>query len=64
MDRFRGFFNMNMDVVAPLRGGRQARLRLAGKPERLCSELLKKMALKLPIRPKIVQNVVQKNGTH
>jgi transposase len=53
----------SMDVVAPLRGGRQARLRLVGKPERLCSELLKKMDLKLPVRPKIVQNVVQENGS-
>ena len=45
----------SMDVVVPLRGGRKARLRLVGKPERLCAELLKKMALKLPVRPKIVQ---------
>ena len=27
----------SMDVVVPLRGGRQARLRLVGKPERFCS---------------------------
>jgi len=53
----------SMDVVAPLRGGRQARLRMVGKPERLCAELLKKMDLKLPVRPKIVQNVVEKNAS-
>ena len=53
----------SMDVVAPLRGGRQARLRLVGKPERLCAELLKKMDLKLPGRPKLIQNVVQKNAS-
>jgi len=53
----------SMDVVAPLCGGRQARLRLVGKPERLCAELLKKMDLKLPVRPKIVQNVVEKNAS-
>jgi len=52
----------SMDVVAPLRGDREARLRLVGKPEKLCAELLKKMDLKLPARPKIIQNVVEKNG--
>ncbi len=52
----------SMDVVAPLRGGREARLRLVGKPEKLCADLLKKMGLKLPTRPKIIQNVVEKNG--
>ena len=52
----------SMDVVAPLRGGRQARLRLVGKPERLCAQLLKNMGLSLPVRPKIIQNVVEKNG--
>jgi hypothetical protein len=51
-----------MNVVAPLKAGRKARLRMVGKPERLCAELLKKMNLKLPVRPKIVQNVVQKNA--
>lgn len=52
----------SMDVVTPLHGGRQARLRMVGNPERLCAELLKKMALKLPVRPKIVQNVVEENA--
>ncbi len=52
----------SMDVVVPLRGGREARLRLVGKPEKLCADLLKKMGLKLPTRPKIIQNVVQTNG--
>ena len=52
----------SMDVVAPLRGGREARLRLVGKPEKLCADLLKKMGLKLPTRPRIIQNVVQTNG--
>ncbi len=42
--------------------GREARLRLVGKPEKLCADLLKKMGLKLPTRPKIIQNVVEKNG--
>ncbi len=51
-----------MDVVAPLRGNREARMRLVGKPEKLCADLLKKMGLKLPTRPKIIQNVVQTNG--
>jgi transposase len=52
----------SMDVVTPLQAGRKARLRMVGKPERLCAELLKKMDLKLPVRPKLVQNVVQKNA--
>ena len=50
------------DAYRFIEDGRKARLRIVGKPERLCAELLKKMNLKLPIRPKIVQNVVQKNA--
>ena len=48
-----------MDVIAPLQGGREARLRVVGKPERLCAQLLKKMNLRLPLRPKIIENVVE-----
>ena len=53
----------SMDVIAPLHGGREARLRIVGKPERLCAQLLKKMDLKLPLRPKIIENVVEKNAS-
>ena len=49
----------SMDVIAPLQGGREARLRVVGKPERLCAQLLKKMNLRLPLRPKIIENVVE-----
>ena len=49
----------SMDVIAPLKGGPEARLRVVGKPERLCALLLKKMNLRLPLRPKIIGNVVE-----
>ena len=37
---------------APLHGGCQARLRVVGKPKRLCAQLRKKMNLRVPLRPK------------
>ncbi len=52
----------SMDVIDPLHGGSEARLRIVGKPDRLCAQLLKKMNLKLPLRPKIMENVVEKNA--
>ena len=51
----------SMDVIAPLHGGREARLRVVDKPDRLCAQLLKRMNLRLPLRPKIIENVVEKN---
>lgn len=53
----------SMDVIAPIHGGSEARLRIVGKPDRLCAQLLKKMNLKLPLRPKIMENVVEKNAS-
>ncbi len=51
----------SMDVVLPVRNKGQVRLRLVAKPEPLTAELLAHMGLKLPIRPKMVQNVVEKH---
>jgi transposase len=52
----------SMDVVLPIRDHREARLRLVGRPETLAAELLAHLGLKLPLRPKTVENVVEKNG--
>ena len=49
----------SMDVIAPLHGGREACLRIVGKPDLLYAQLLKKMNLRLPLRPKIIENVVE-----
>lgn len=50
----------SMDVVLPVKGNADARLRLVAKPERLTSELLSRMQLKLPSRLKTIENVVEK----
>jgi transposase len=52
----------SMDVVLPVKGNADARLRIVAKPERLTAELLSRMQLKLPSRPKAIQNVVEKTG--
>lgn len=52
----------SMDVVLPVKGKADARLRLVAKPDRLAVELLSRMQLKLPSRPKTIQNVVEKTG--
>jgi transposase len=49
----------SMDIVVPLRNNKQARLRIVGKPEKLASDLLRNMGLKIPTRPKILENVVE-----
>lgn len=48
----------SMDIVLPVRNRDPVRLRLVAKPEKLTAELLAHMGLKLPTRPKMVQNVV------
>ena len=53
----------SMDVVLPVRDKADVRLRLVSKPEKLAADLLARLQLKFPNRPKIVQNVVEKNGT-
>ncbi|MGB4621698.1 MAG: IS1634 family transposase, partial [Kiritimatiellia bacterium] len=53
----------SMDVVLPVRDKADVRLRVVSKPEKLAADLLEHLQLKFPNRPKIVQNVVEKNGT-
>ena len=53
----------SMDVVLPVRDKADVRLRVVSKPEKLAADLLERLQLKFPNRPKIVQNVVEKNGT-
>lgn len=50
----------SMDVVLKVKRDKTIRLRLVGKPEKLTAELLARMDLKVPTRPKEVQNVVDK----
>jgi transposase len=50
----------SMDVVLPVQDRTEVRLRLVGKPERPTAELMSRMRLGLPTRPKVIQNVVEK----
>lgn len=57
----------SMDVVLPLKEAqsqrtREVRLRVVARPDRPVAELLVRLGLDLPITPKTVQNVVEKNG--
>jgi len=57
----------SMDVVLPVRepgsdAARELRLRVVARPERPVAELLHRLGLDLPSTPKLVQNVVEKNG--
>ena len=57
----------SMDVVLPVRlessqETRELRLRVVGRPDRPVAELLVRLGLELPNVPKVVQNVVEKNG--
>ncbi len=49
----------SMDVVAPIKDHSPARLRLVAKPDNHIKVLLQKLGLKIPNRPKIIQNVVE-----
>jgi transposase len=51
----------SMDVILPVRDKAEMRLRLVAKPEKLAADLLSRMHLRLPTRPKYIQNVVEKN---
>ncbi len=50
----------SMDVVLPVKDRAPVRLRLVAKPGQLAADLLARMGLRLPNRPKQVQNVVEK----
>jgi transposase len=57
----------SMDVVLPVREteshqSREVRLRVVARPDRPVAELLVRLGLDLPSAPKIVENVVEKNG--
>lgn len=57
----------SMDVVLPVKESqreesREVRLRVVARPDRPVAELLVRLGLDLPSAPKIVQNVVEKNG--
>jgi transposase len=49
----------SMDVVLQVKDKADVRLRLVGKPDKMTADLLAHMQLKLPTRPKRVQNVVE-----
>jgi Transposase DDE domain len=50
----------SMDVVLPVKDHGELRLRVVGKPDRSVAELLVRLGVELPSRPKILENVVQK----
>jgi transposase len=57
----------SMDVVLPVKETesqetRDVRLRVVARPDRMVAELLVRLGLDLPSLPKLVQNVVEKNG--
>ena len=57
----------SMDVVLPVKETetqqtRPVRLRVVARPDRPVAELLVRLGLELPSAPKLVQNVVEKNG--
>jgi hypothetical protein len=56
-----------MDVVLPVKETlsqqtREVRLRVVSRPDRMVAQLLTRLGLDLPTAPKMVQNVVEKNG--
>src|SRR5262249_29760572 len=57
----------SLDVVLPIRTAdneppTDLRLRVVAKPDRPVAELLHRLGVELPTTPKVVQNVVEKNG--
>jgi transposase len=57
----------SMDVVLPVKEEssqqtRELRLRVVARPDRPVAELLARLGLELPCAPRILQNVVEKNG--
>jgi transposase len=57
----------SMDVVLPVKPEEsqepcEVRLRVVARPDRPVAELLVRLGLELPSAPKLVQNVVEKNG--
>ena len=52
----------SMDVVLPTAEEGEVRLRVVGRPEKPLAQLLAHLGLELPRGPRILENVVQKNG--
>ena len=57
----------SLDVVLPVKETqsqqtREFRLRVVARPDRPVAELLVRLGLDLPTAPKVMQNVVEKNG--
>jgi transposase len=57
----------SLDVVLPVKetasqNMHEVRLRVVARPDRPVAELLVRLGLDLPTAPKMVQNVVEKNG--
>ena len=57
----------SLDVVLPVKEAasqqtRAVRLRVVARPDRMVAELLVRLGLELPNVPRVVQNVVEKNG--
>ena len=51
----------SLDVVLPVKDQTAVRLRVVAKPPKLTADLLERLELRLPTRPKVIQNVVEKN---
>ena len=49
-----------MDVVLPVKDRNPIRLRVVGRPDEHVRVLLHRLEIKIPNRPKIMQNVVDK----
>lgn len=57
----------SLDVVLPVKETqsqqtRELRLRVVARPDRPVAQLLVRLGLDLPTAPKVMQNVVEKNG--
>lgn len=52
----------SMDVVLPIKDATKVRLRLVARPEKLAADLLNCLKLRLPLRPKMIRNVVEKTA--
>ena len=49
----------SMDIVMPVKERNPVRLRIVAKPDEHVRVLLQRLEIKIPNRPKIVQNVVE-----
>jgi len=52
----------SLDILLPIKSGKDIRLRVVGKPEKHLSVLLHQLRLPLPNRAKTIQNIVEKTG--